>query len=65
MIEMNQEEEEIDHLHPKENINVMINQVNIMIIDRINLEIIKMTIITEIKKTIVRHKIIEKNKIKA
>ena len=65
MIEMNQEEEEIDHLHPKENINVMINQVNIMIIDRINLEIIKMTIIPEIKKTIVRHKIIRKNKIKA
>ena len=65
MIEMNQEEEEIDHLHPKENINVMINQVNIMIIDRINLEIIKMTIIPEIKKTIVRHKIIGKNKIKA
>ena len=62
MIGMNQEEEEIDHLHRIENINVMKNQVDIMITDRINLEIIKMTINQGIKETVVRHTLIEKNR---
>ena len=48
MIEMNQEEKEIDRLHQKENTNMVKNQINIMIIDKINLEIMKMSINLEI-----------------
>ena len=48
MIEMNQEEKEICRLHQKENTNMMKNQVNIMITDKINLEIMKMSINLEI-----------------
>ena len=44
MIEINQEEKEIDRLHQKENTNMMKNQVNIMIIDKINLKIMKTSI---------------------
>ena len=44
MIEMNQEEKETYRHHQKENTNVMKNQVNIMIIDKINLEIMKTSI---------------------
>ena len=48
MIEMNQEEKEIDRLHQKENTNMVKNQINIMIIDKINLEIMKTSINLEI-----------------
>ena len=41
---MNQEEKEIGRLHQKENTNMMKNQVNIMITDKINLEIMKTSI---------------------
>ena len=48
MIEMNQEEKEIGRLHQKENTNMVKNQINIMIIDIINLEIMKKSINLEI-----------------